>query len=148
MPREVTYLIAALQGRACDVLHGVPRGATYEETIEALEDRFGDQHLAAAYRSQLKTRTQKPGESLQEFATAIEQPLLSNATMEATSVFFVARSPAITRTISCCELVSDVDSSSYELVFGPSSSLHRRVAELQANGSCNIGREATSEDTV
>jgi hypothetical protein len=74
MPREkVTYLIAALQGRACDVLHGVPRGATYEETIEALEDGFEDQHLAAAYRSQLKTQTQKPGESLQESATAIEQ---------------------------------------------------------------------------
>jgi hypothetical protein len=77
MPQEkATYLIAALQGRACDVLHGVPRGATYEETIEALEDRFGDQHLAAAYRSQLKTRTQKAGESLQEFATAIEQLFL------------------------------------------------------------------------
>jgi hypothetical protein len=38
-----------------------------------LEDHFGDQHLAAAYRSQLKTRTQKAGESLQEFATAIKQ---------------------------------------------------------------------------
>jgi hypothetical protein len=74
MPQEkATYLIAALEGRACDVLHWVPRGATYEETIEALEDRFGDQDLAAAYRSQLKTRTQKAGESLQEFATAIEQ---------------------------------------------------------------------------
>jgi hypothetical protein len=45
----------------------------YEETIEALEDHFGDQHLAAAYRSQLKTWTQKAIESLQEFATAIEQ---------------------------------------------------------------------------
>jgi hypothetical protein len=61
-PREkATYLIAALQGRACDVLHGVPRGSTYDETIEALEDRFGGQHLAAAYRSQLKTRTQRAG---------------------------------------------------------------------------------------
>jgi hypothetical protein len=37
---------------------------------------------------------------------------------------------------------------SYELVFGPSSSLQRRVAELQANGSCDIGRQAASEDTV
>jgi hypothetical protein len=70
---KATYLIAALQGWACDVLHGVPRGATYEEAIEALEDRFGDQHLAAAYRSQLKARTQKAGESQQEFAIAIEQ---------------------------------------------------------------------------
>jgi hypothetical protein len=40
------------------------------------------------------------------------------------------------------------ESSSYELVFGPSSSLQRRVAELQANGSCDIGRQATSEDRV
>jgi hypothetical protein len=49
MPREkATYLIAALQGRACDVLHCVPTGAMYEEAIEALEDRFWDQHLAAA----------------------------------------------------------------------------------------------------
>jgi hypothetical protein len=45
----------------------------YEEAIEALEDHFGDQHLAAAYRSQLNAGTQKAGESLQEFATAIEQ---------------------------------------------------------------------------
>jgi hypothetical protein len=30
------YLITALQGRAIDVLHGVPRGATYEKTLEAL----------------------------------------------------------------------------------------------------------------
>jgi hypothetical protein len=36
-----TYLITALQGRAKDVLHRVPKGATYEETLE-------DQHLAAA----------------------------------------------------------------------------------------------------
>jgi hypothetical protein len=40
------------------------KGATYEETLEALKD----QHLAAAYRSHLKTRTQRVGESLQEFA--------------------------------------------------------------------------------
>jgi hypothetical protein len=37
---------------------------------------------------------------------------------------------------------------SYDLVFGPSSSLQRRVAELQANGSCDIGRQATSEDSA
>jgi hypothetical protein len=49
---KATYLIAALQGQACDVLHGVPRGATYKEAIEALEDRFGDStwlpHTAAS----------------------------------------------------------------------------------------------------
>jgi hypothetical protein len=45
---------------------------TYEETLGALQDIFGDQHLAASYRSQLKSRTQGVGESLQKFATAIE----------------------------------------------------------------------------
>jgi type VI protein secretion system component Hcp len=60
-----TYLITALQGRDTDVLHGVPKGATYEGTFKALEDRFGDQHLTAAYCNQLKSRTQTVGESLQ-----------------------------------------------------------------------------------
>jgi hypothetical protein len=53
-----TYLITAFQGWATDVLHRVPKGATNEETLEALEDRFRDQHLAVAYCSQLKMRTQ------------------------------------------------------------------------------------------
>jgi hypothetical protein len=68
-----TYLITALRGQAADVLHGIPINATYQKTLQALEDRFGDQHLAAAYRSQLKARTQRARESLQEFATAIKQ---------------------------------------------------------------------------
>jgi hypothetical protein len=36
-----TYLITALQGRAADVLHGIPINTTYEETLQTLEDRFG-----------------------------------------------------------------------------------------------------------
>jgi hypothetical protein len=68
-----TYLITALQGQANDMLNGVLKGATYKQTFEALEDRIGDQHFAAAYHSQLKIRTQKVGESLQEFAMAVEQ---------------------------------------------------------------------------
>jgi hypothetical protein len=43
------------------------------KSIQALEGRFGDQHFAAAFRSQLKTKTQSAGESLQEFAMAVEQ---------------------------------------------------------------------------
>jgi hypothetical protein len=54
------------------VAHGIPKGETYEEALQALEDCFGDQHFAAAYRSQLKARTQWVGESWQEFATTIE----------------------------------------------------------------------------
>jgi hypothetical protein len=67
-----TYLITTLKGRAADVLYGIPTNTTYEETLQALEDRFGGQHFSAAYRCQLTTRTQKAGESLQDFATAIE----------------------------------------------------------------------------
>jgi hypothetical protein len=52
------YLITALKVRAADVLHGILTNATFDETLQALEDRFGDQHFAAAFRSQLKTRTQ------------------------------------------------------------------------------------------
>lgn len=40
--------------------------------LQALEDCFGDQHFTATYWSQLK-RTQRAGESLQDFATAIAQ---------------------------------------------------------------------------
>jgi hypothetical protein len=58
-----TYFITTLQGRATDLLHGVLKGAIYEETHEALEDHFGDQHLAAAYCNQLKSRTQGVGGS-------------------------------------------------------------------------------------
>jgi hypothetical protein len=58
-----TYLFTVMQGRTTDVLHGVTKRATYEETFEALEDRFGDQNLAAAQHSQLKPRTEGVGES-------------------------------------------------------------------------------------
>jgi hypothetical protein len=54
-----TYLIIALKGRAADVLPRIPTNTTYEDTLQALEDRFGDQHFAAAYHCQLTTRTQK-----------------------------------------------------------------------------------------
>jgi hypothetical protein len=66
-------LITASKVWARDGLHGVPKGATYDETFEALEDRFGDHNFAAAYRRQLKTKTQRIGESFQELAMAVEQ---------------------------------------------------------------------------
>jgi hypothetical protein len=71
--KKSTYLITAFDGRATDVLHEVPKGANYEEILEALEDRFVDQHLAAACRNQLKSKNQGVGESLQEFVTTVEQ---------------------------------------------------------------------------
>jgi hypothetical protein len=67
-----TYLITALKGGAADVLPVIPTNTTYENTFQALEDRFSDQHFAVAYRYQVRTRIQKAGESLQDFATALE----------------------------------------------------------------------------
>jgi hypothetical protein len=55
------------------VLNVISTNATYEESLQALEDRFRDQHFAAAYGNQLTTRTQEAGESIQNFATAVEQ---------------------------------------------------------------------------
>lgn len=43
---------------ATNVLHEDPKGATYDETLEALDDRFGDHHLVTAYQSHLEARNQ------------------------------------------------------------------------------------------
>jgi hypothetical protein len=62
------------QGRATDVLNGVPKGSTDDEFLETGQDRFGDQHLPPPpFCGRLITRTQIVGESLQELATAVEQ---------------------------------------------------------------------------
>jgi hypothetical protein len=66
-------LITALKGQAADVLYGIPTNATYEETLQAIEDHFRGQPFATSFHSQLKTRTQRAGKSLQDFSTAIEQ---------------------------------------------------------------------------
>jgi hypothetical protein len=89
---KFTYLIIALKGRATNVLQDIPTSATYEDILQALKDSFGDLHFAAAYHSQLKIRTQRAGQSLQEFSTAIEHlahhsyPILLADHMENTSI--------------------------------------------------------------
>lgn len=65
-------MLTKLQGWAYD-LHEVPIRATCKEATGASQDQFSDQHLDAMYCSQLKTRTQHTGESLQEFATTVKQ---------------------------------------------------------------------------
>jgi hypothetical protein len=67
-----TYLITALKGQVADVLPGISTNTTYEDTFQALDDSFEDQHVATAYRCHLTTRSRKAGESLQDFAMAIE----------------------------------------------------------------------------
>jgi DNA repair exonuclease SbcCD ATPase subunit len=68
---KFTYLITAFKGREADVLPGIPTNSTYEDTIQTLEDRFGDQHFVDAYSSRL-SRIQKAGDTLQNFITAID----------------------------------------------------------------------------
>jgi hypothetical protein len=48
-------MLTTQQGQILDVVHGVPKGATHEETTGATEDQFGDQQLATGYHSQLRT---------------------------------------------------------------------------------------------
>jgi hypothetical protein len=69
---RAAHLLSVLQGKAADILHTVAAEATYEDIVGALRDRFGDHQLAAAYRAQLKARAQASGETLQEFAAAVE----------------------------------------------------------------------------
>jgi hypothetical protein len=59
-----TYLITTLNVLAGHILHGVPTEATYEEIIEALENRYGDHHQEIAFHSQMKRITQHVGELL------------------------------------------------------------------------------------
>ncbi|GBM76644.1 hypothetical protein AVEN_234863-1 [Araneus ventricosus] len=54
-------------------LRGIRDKLTDIRTIEnALEARFGDSHLTQFYRTELKTRRQKPGESFQILALDVE----------------------------------------------------------------------------
>ena len=45
----------------------------YSALTAALELRFGDEHLRQVFAAQVKTRTQKVGESLQEFEADVKR---------------------------------------------------------------------------
>ncbi|GBL98624.1 hypothetical protein AVEN_139300-1 [Araneus ventricosus] len=72
---KASQLVASLRGSAAEVLQGIPADKLTDlTTIEkALESRFGDSHLTQFYRTELKTRRQKPGESFQELAADVER---------------------------------------------------------------------------
>ncbi|GBM64305.1 hypothetical protein AVEN_76894-1, partial [Araneus ventricosus] len=72
---KASQLVASLRGSAAEVLQGIPSNKLTDlTTIEnALEARFGDGHLTQFYRTELKTRRQKPGESLQVLAADVER---------------------------------------------------------------------------
>jgi hypothetical protein len=68
---HIFYICPLGWGLRC--ANGVSKGAIFENILDPLNDHFEDQHLTAFCRSQLKTKTQYVGESLQEFATAVQQ---------------------------------------------------------------------------
>ncbi|GBM17935.1 hypothetical protein AVEN_240430-1 [Araneus ventricosus] len=72
---KASQLVASLRGSAAEVLQGIPSDKLTDlTTIEnALEARFGDSHLTQFYRTELKTRRQKPGESVQVLAAYVER---------------------------------------------------------------------------
>ncbi|GBM39040.1 hypothetical protein AVEN_122179-1 [Araneus ventricosus] len=72
---KASQLVASLRGTAAEVLQGIPSDKLTDlMTIEnALEARFGDSNLTQFYRTELKTRRQKPGESLQVLAADVER---------------------------------------------------------------------------
>ena len=69
---KTAHHFSVLQGQAADILHAVPSEATLEDMVGAFRDRFGEHQLAAAYRLQLKSRVHKSGETLQDFAAAVQ----------------------------------------------------------------------------
>ncbi|GBO23545.1 hypothetical protein AVEN_216605-1 [Araneus ventricosus] len=72
---KASQLVASLRGSAAEAVKGIPsEKLTDLTTIEkALEARFGDSHLTQFYRTELKTRRQKPVESLKVLATDVER---------------------------------------------------------------------------
>ncbi|GBN72220.1 Retrovirus-related Pol polyprotein from transposon 297, partial [Araneus ventricosus] len=71
---KASQLVASLRGSGAEVLQVPSDKLTDLMTIEnALEARFGDSHLTQFYRTELKTRRQKPGESLQVLAADVER---------------------------------------------------------------------------
>ncbi|KAJ3652279.1 hypothetical protein Zmor_018257 [Zophobas morio] len=73
--QKAAALVTALRSAALERLQTL-----YDKNISkcsaltsALELRFGDEHLKQVFATQLKTRTQKVGEFLQEFAAYVKK---------------------------------------------------------------------------
>ncbi|GBM84012.1 hypothetical protein AVEN_110142-1 [Araneus ventricosus] len=72
---KASQLVASRRGSAWEDLQGIPAdNLTDLTTIEkALESIFEKSHLTQLYRNKLKTRRQKPGESLQVLTADLER---------------------------------------------------------------------------
>ncbi|GBM01236.1 hypothetical protein AVEN_174352-1 [Araneus ventricosus] len=93
--------IACLRGSAAEFLQDIPADKLTDlSTIEkALESRFGNSHLTQFYRTKLKTRRQKPCESLQVLAADVER-LMSLAYAECPKDVRDSQQPSTLSTIS------------------------------------------------
>ncbi|GBO08933.1 hypothetical protein AVEN_6510-1 [Araneus ventricosus] len=69
---KASQLVASLRESAAEVLQGIPSDklTPYDHRERSTEARFGDSHLT---QFELKTRRQKPGESLQVLAAHMER---------------------------------------------------------------------------
>ncbi|ESN93966.1 hypothetical protein HELRODRAFT_180381 [Helobdella robusta] len=82
---RATALILALRGSAAEVLQTIPaeNHFNYEVLVSALDLRYGEEHMKQIYWSQLRNRTQRSGESIQQLAQDIERlTLLSYPTSD------------------------------------------------------------------
>ncbi|GBM60518.1 hypothetical protein AVEN_260004-1 [Araneus ventricosus] len=71
---KASQLVASLQRSAAEVLQGIPADKLTDlmSSENTLESRFGDSHHTQFYKTELNTRRQKPGESLQVLAADME----------------------------------------------------------------------------
>ncbi|ESO02231.1 hypothetical protein HELRODRAFT_161475 [Helobdella robusta] len=75
---RATALILALRGSAAEVLWTIPaeNHFNYEVLVSALDLRYGEEHMKQIYRFQLRNKTQRSGESIQQLAQDIERLIL------------------------------------------------------------------------
>ncbi|KAJ8911883.1 hypothetical protein NQ315_012297 [Exocentrus adspersus] len=72
--QKATELALALRGKALQTLQKIPEEKQNDySTVGALELRFGSKYLSQVYQNQLKSLSQGPTETLQEFSTDIEK---------------------------------------------------------------------------
>ena len=73
--QKATALVIALRGEALEILQTVSEDIRnrYSAPTAALGLPFGDEHLRQVFAAQVKTRTQKVGESLQEFEANVKR---------------------------------------------------------------------------
>ncbi|XP_055873879.1 uncharacterized protein LOC129924094 [Biomphalaria glabrata] len=57
---KATALVLSLRGKASELLQSLPNQQDFAALVQAMELRYGDEHLQEVYRVQLKTRQQRP----------------------------------------------------------------------------------------